>query len=127
MGFYINYRNRVAKQFSLSLDETNELLKRIRGHFKKHGISEDEIAKSFFILRDIIKKKEEQKLRTSIPELNFKNKGIEKYKIQIVKLLDKNLSSYKIYEELKLKKDCPSLSTIKRYVKALMDWRKNNG
>lgn len=127
MGFFIDYKKRVAKQFSLSLDETNELLKRMHGHFKKNGISNNEIAKSFFILREIIKRKEEQKLKTSIFDLDFKHKGIKKYKIEIVKLFDKGFSSYKIYEELKLKKDCPSLSSIKRYIKTYKKWRQNNG
>lgn len=127
MGFFIDYRKRVAQQFSLSVDETNELLKRMHGHYKKNGISHEEIAKSFFVLRNIVHRKEDQKLKTSVPQLNFKNKGIEKYKIEIVKFLDKGISTTKIFEAIKLKKNAPSLSTIKRYIKAFNDWRNNNG
>ena len=53
MGFKINHRKRLAKAFGLSLDEVNELLQRMNGYFRKNGIDNEEIAKSFFILNDI--------------------------------------------------------------------------
>lgn len=128
MGFKINYRKRVAIQFGLSEEETNELLKRLHGHLKRHGVSHEEIAKSFFILREILERKEKQRIRQNVPQLGFKNKGIEKYKIEIVKLYEQGLSAEKIHHTLKLKKEAPSLSTIKRYIKAFKEWKgTNNG
>lgn len=127
MGFYISYINRVAILLGLSEEEVYELLKRMNGHFRKHGIDNEQIAKSFFILSDIQMKKETQRIKLSVPLLGFKHKGIEKYRVEIVKLQDKGMSVEKIAKHLKGKKDAPSLSTVKRYLKALSDWRKNNG
>jgi len=127
MGFKIHHMARVAKLLSLSVDESHELTKRMHGHLKKSGLNQDEIAKSFFVLNDIWKRKEEQKIKLSVPLLGFKNKGIEKYRIEIVKLKTEGLSADKIAKTLKNKKDAPSVSTIKRYIKALKEWRLNHG
>jgi len=127
MGFKINHRKKAAKTLGISLDEMNELLKRMNGHFRKFGVDNDEIAKSFFILKHILDRKEQQRIDLSIPILKFTQKGVKKYRVEIVKMFDDGLSINKIYKELKLKKDAPSLSTIKRYISALKDWRQNNG
>lgn len=127
MGFKINHRKRLAKLLNLSLDEVNEFLKRINGHLQKHGTNSDEIAKSFFILRDILHRKEQQRIKLTLPLLGFKNIGLKKHRVEIVKLFDKGLSVANIHKSIKLKKDAPSLSTVKRYIKALRDWRLENG
>ena len=123
----IDYLARAAKILSLSIDETKELSNRMYGHFDKNGIKKDEIIKSFFILASIYYRKEQIRLETTAPLLGFKNKGIQVYKGIIVKLHDAKLSSHEIYKHLKLKKDAPSLSTIKRYIKTLKEWRLENG
>jgi len=127
MGFPINDRKRVAKVLGLEIYEVNELLKRMNGHFRKNGIDNKEIARSFFILLDILRRKKKQYIDLSVPLLDFKHKGIEKYRVDIVKLQDEGLSPEKIAKHLKSKKDAPSLSTIKRYLNSLADWRKQNG
>jgi len=127
MGFKINHRKRAAETLGISLDEVNELLKRINGHLRKFGIDNEEIAKSFFILKDILDRKEAQRIILSIPLLMFTHKGIKKYRVEIVNMFDAGFSINKIYQVLKLKKDAPSLSTIKRYISALKDWRSENG
>jgi hypothetical protein len=97
------------------------------GHFKQNGIKKEQIVKSFFILASIYQRKEQIKLDTTAPLLGFKNIGIKIYKGTIVKLHDACLSSHEIYKHLKQKKDAPSLSTIKRYIKSLKEWRLENG
>jgi hypothetical protein len=127
MGFKINHRKRVAKLLGLEIHEVNELLNRMNGHFRKNGIDNDEIARSFFILGDIQTKKETQRIKFSVPLLDFKHKGIINYRVKIVTWRDKGFSAEYIAKRLKAKEDAPSLSTIKRYLKAVSDWRKNNG
>jgi len=127
MGFKINHSARAATLLHLSLDESHELSKRMYGHLIKNGLSQDQIAKSFFILRDIWMRKERQRIRLSVPLLGFKNKGIEKYRIEIAKLQDEGLSANQIAKVLQKKKDAPSVSTSKRYIKALKEWRLNHG
>ena len=92
MGFKTNHRKRLAKAFGLSLDEVNELLQRMNGYFRKNGIDNEEIAKSFFILNDILHRKEKQRIKLSIPLFGFKSKGIEKYRVEIVKFDEQGLS-----------------------------------
>lgn len=65
MGTKINYTKRAARTLGLSLDETNELIKRLHGHYKKFGIDGDQIEKSFFILQQIYERKEQIKLQTT--------------------------------------------------------------
>jgi len=127
MGAKINYTKRTAKILNITEDEVRELSKRIYGHFKKNGIQKNEIIKSFFILESIYTRKEKIKLETTAPLLGFKNKGIKLYKGNIVKLYDLGLSTHDIYKQLKSKKDVPSLSTIKRYIVALKEWRFEDG
>lgn len=123
----IDYTARAAKTLGLSIDETKELSNRMYGHFDKNGIYKDEIIKSFFILESIYHRKEQIRLETTAPLLGFKNIGIQIYKGTIVKLHDTDLSSHDIHKHLKLKKDAPSLSTIKRYIQSLREWRLENG
>jgi hypothetical protein len=123
----IDYLKRAAITLGLSSDETKELSNRMYGHFKKHGIKKDEIIKSFFILQHIYYRKEQIKLKTTAPLLGFKNKGIKIYKGDIVKFFDAGLSSHEINKRLSVKKDAPSLSTIKRYINTLKAWRLENG
>ena len=127
MGTKINYLKRTANILNITEDETRELSKRMYGHFKKNGIKKDEVLKSFFILGRIYDRKEKIRLETTAPLLGFKNKGIQLYKGKIVKLYDLKFSTHEIYKHLTLKKDAPSLSTIKRYIVALKKWRSNNG
>lgn len=127
MGTKINYTKRTAQVLELEEYEVNELVKRMYGHFKTNGIAKDEIVKSFFILQSIYERKEKIRLETTAPLLDFKNKGIKLYRGNIVKLHDAGLSTHEIHKHLKLKKDAPSLSTIKRYIKSLQEWRINNG
>lgn len=126
MSFPINYKQRVADQFDLSTDEVNELLKRMHGHFKKHGISHKEIARSFFILNNIKIRKEQQRIKQCVPVLGFKHKGIELYRVEFVKKYNKGISCEQIYKDIRLKKDAPSLATVKRYIKAYKEWRSKN-
>jgi len=123
----IDYKSRAAKTLGLTVCETNELIKRMYGHLNKNGILKDEIVKSFFILESIYQRKEHIRLETTAPLLGFKNKGIQFYKGTIVKLFDEKLSAHKIHNNLKLKKEAPSLSTIKRYIRSLKNWRLENG
>ncbi|QOP45692.1 hypothetical protein [Sulfurimonas paralvinellae] len=128
MGTKINYTKRASQILEIEEYEVNELVKRMYGHFNKNGFAKDEIVKSFFILNDIKIRKEKIRLETTAPLLGFKNKGIEQYKGNIVKLHDEGKSTHEIHKNLKLnKKDAPSLSTIKRYIKSLQEWRSNNG
>jgi len=127
MGVKINYIKRASTTLNLAEDEIRELSKRMHGHFVKNGIDRDEIVKSFFILQKIYERKERIKEATTAPLLDFKNKGIQLYKGKIVKLYDLKFSTHEIYKHLTLKKDAPSLSTIKRYIVALKKWRSNNG
>ena len=122
MGFKINYKKRVAETLNISLDNVDELLARTRGHFK-NKITYTEIARSFFILDEIYKRNETKRIKEEAPEFEFKNKGILKYRSHIVKLIKKGSSSQKIHKLLKEYKDCPSLSTIKRYKKTYLEWR----
>lgn len=124
MGFKINHKKRMAKTLNLSLNDIDELLARMRGHFK-NKITYTEIARSFFILDDIYKRNEIKRIKKEVPELGFKNKGILKYRTHIVKLIRKEFSSEKIYKLLRKYKDCPSLSTIKRYKKSYNEWESN--
>ena len=62
----------------------------------------------------------------SIPLLGFKSKGIEKYRVEIVKLDKEGLSPQKIVNHIKGRKYEVSLSTIKRYLNALKNWRSEN-
>ena len=112
---------------NLSEDEVRELAKRMNGHFKKHGTTKDEIIRSFFILQDIRNRKESLQQKFLAPDLGFKQKGISLYKSEIVKLYNQGLSAGKIYDALKYKKEKPSLSTIKRYLKSYREWRRENG
>lgn len=127
MSFKIDYSKRVASILGLSQDEVKELLKRLEGHYLKHGVSQFEIARSFFVLKHIYTRKQIQKLEQSAPELGFKHRGIIAYKGEIVRLLSEGYGSQKICKALQHKKDAPSLATIKRYVKAYSEWRKNHG
>ncbi len=127
MGVKIDYRARAAKTLGLTLDETNELVKRLHGHYKKFGIDKDQIEKSFFIFQEIYKRKEQITLQTTAPLLGFKHKGIELYRGLIVKLHKQGLSTHEIHKKIYRKKDAPSHSTIKRYIKTLKVWEQNHG
>ncbi|MBA1432447.1 MAG: hypothetical protein FAF04_02360 [Epsilonproteobacteria bacterium] len=127
MGTKIDYTKRAAKTLELTLDETHELVKRLHGHYKKFGIDRDQIEKSFFILQQIYDRKEQIKLQTTAPLLGFKHKGIELYRGLIVKLHKQGLSTHEIHKKIGRKKDAPSQSTIKRYIKALKEWSANHG
>lgn len=127
MSFKIDYSKRVANLLGLSTDEVKELLKRLEGHYKKHGVTKFEIARSFFVLRDIFTRKQIQKLEQSAPNLGFKHRGLIAYKKEIVHMVSEGFGSQKIYYTLQHKKDAPSLATIKRYVKAYIEWRSLNG
>jgi len=126
MSFEINYKQRVSKILNISIDEVGELLKRAEGHCRKNGANRYELARMFFILEDINNRKEKQRIKDSAPLLGFKHKGIDKYRGEIVRLQEDGLSAEKTAKYLCRKKDAPSLSTIKRYLKALSNWRKNN-
>lgn len=126
MSFKINYPQRMAKTLkNLSKDEVKEFLKRAEGHLQKHGNHRLSIAKMFFILDEIYDRKEKQRIKDSAPLLGFKHKGIGEYRGEIVRLHEEGSSAEKIAEKLKAEKDAPSLSTIKRYIKAVSDWREN--
>ncbi len=127
MGVKIDYRVRAAKTLGLSLDETNELIKRLHGHYKRFGIDGDQIEKSFFILQQMYERKEQIKLQTTAPLLGFKHRGIKLYRGLIVKLHKEGLSTHEIHKKIYRKKDAPSHSTIKRYLKALKERNLNNG
>lgn len=127
MSTKINYTRRAAKTLNLEEYEVNELIKRMYGHFKKNGIEKNEITKAFFILQSIYERKEKIKLETTAPLFGFKHKGIELYRGTIVKLHKKGKSTHKIYDTLKRKKDAPSHSTIKRYIKALTQRSEHHG
>ncbi len=126
MGFNINYIRRVAKTLNLSENETRELIRRMNGHLQIHGTNKHELLRAFFVIEDIYTRKIEKKMSLSAPEFNFKHKGIIAYKGEIVSLLNKGYSSQKIYNSLQGKRNCPSLATIKRYIKQYKDWRCNN-
>ncbi|WP_457746286.1 hypothetical protein [Sulfurimonas sp.] len=123
----IDYLKRAAKALELEEYEVNELAKRMLGHLKKEQLSKDAIIKAFFILQDIKERKEQIRIQTTAPLLNFKNKGIALYRGTIVKLHKQGLSTYKIFDTLKRKKDAPSHSTIKRYLKTLKEKGYING
>jgi hypothetical protein len=127
MGVKINYTKRASEILNLTEDEVRELSKRMHGHFRRNGIDRDAIVKSVFILQDIYERKEKIKEATTAPLLDFKSKGIKLYKGNIVKLYDDGFSTREIHKKMKHKKDAPSLSTIKRYISKLKDWRANNG
>ena len=127
MSTKINYTKRTAKTLDLEEYEVNELIKRMHGHFKKNGIEKDEITKAFFILQSIYERKEKIKLETTAPPLKSTQKGMKLYRGRIVKLHDAGQSTHAIYKDLKFKKDAPSLTTIKNYIRLLKEWRMNNG
>ena len=128
MSFKINYPQRMAKTLkNLSKDEAKEFLRRAEGHLQKHGNNRLSIAKMFFILDEIYDRKEKQRIENSAPLLDFKHKGIDRHRGEIVRLHEEGLSAEKIANELCRKKDAPSISTIKRYLKAVSDWREING
>jgi hypothetical protein len=125
MAFEINYKQRMSKILNISIDEANELLKRGERHLKKNGTNRHELARMFFILEDIYTRKEEQRIKDSAPLLGFKHKGIERYRGEIIRMHEDGTSAEKVAKHLCRKKDAPSLSTIKRYLKAVRDWREN--
>ena len=127
MSFEINYKQRVSKILDISIDEVSELLKRAEGHIRKNGVNRHELAKMFFILENINNRKEEQRVKDRAPLLEFKHKGIVKYRGDIVRLYQNEVSAERIAKKYNGKKDAPSLSTIKRYLKALNTWREDNG
>lgn len=127
MSFEINYKQRMSKTLNISIDEVSEFLKRAEGHLKKNGVNRHELARAFFILENINNRKVEQRIKDSAPLLEFKHKGIVKYRGEIVRLYQNEVSAERIAKKLNVKKDAPSLSTIKRYLKALNAWREDNG
>jgi hypothetical protein len=123
MGLPIDYLKRVGKLLDLSQDEVKELIFRMEGHYKQHGADHFEVARSFFILKDIWMRKAAEKLEKEIPTLGFKHMGLLKYRCEIVQMMTEGLGSQKIHEALKYKNGAPSLATIKRYMKAYKEWR----
>lgn len=127
MAFEINYKQRMANILNLSRDEVNEFLKRSEKHLKKNGTNRLELARMFFILEDIYIRKEEQRIKESAPLLGFKHNGIQRYRGEIIRLHEEGTSAEKIAKHFYRKKDAPSLSTIKRYIKAVKSWKENDG
>lgn len=124
MAFEINYKKRVAKTLDIELDQVDELLARMRGHLK-NKVTYTELARSFFILDDIYKRNEAVRIKQEVPELGFKSKKLLKYSSHIVKLIKKGFSPNQIHKLLNKYKDCPSLSTIKRYNSSYLIWKRD--
>lgn len=123
MAFNKNFIRRHAKVLRLTEAEMKDLVKRMLGHLQMHGLNEFELARSFFVLKEICTRKIQKELENNIPEFGFKQRGIILYRVEIVDLLNEGYGSQKIHNALSDKANCPSLATIKRYIKAYKEFK----